>query len=69
MTSQEFTHSDGQWIVAFMYCHSPFVCLILVNAQKAKTQTCVDVKDISSTELIREMDFSCFTFTPNKPRG
>lgn len=46
MTSQEFTHSDGQWIVAFVYCHSPFACLILVNAQKAKTRTHVDVKDI-----------------------
>lgn len=59
MTLQEFTHSDGQWIVACVYRRSLFPCLILFNAHKAKTQT-----DIWSCFTSTEMDFSSFTFTP-----
>lgn len=62
MTLQEFTHSDGQWIVACVN-RSLFPCLILLNAQKAKTQTGVDVQDIWSCFTSTEMDFSSFTFT------
>lgn len=63
MTLQEFTHSDGQWLVACVYCCSLFLCLILLNAQKAKTHTGVDVQDIWSCFTSTEMDFSSFTFT------
>lgn len=63
MTLQEFTHSDGQWIVACVYRRSLFPCWILFNAQKAKTQTGVDVQDIWSCFTLTEMDFSSFTFT------
>lgn len=63
MTLQEFTHSDGRWIVACVYHCSLFPCLILLDAQKAKTQTGVDVQDIWSCFTSTEMDFSSFTFT------
>lgn len=59
MTLQEFTHSDGQWIVACVYRCSLFPCWILLNTQKAKTQT--GMQDIWS--CLTEMDFSSFTFT------
>lgn len=63
MTLQGFTHSDGQWLVACVYLCSLFPCLILLNGQKAKTQTGVDVQDIRSCFTSTEMDFSSFTFT------
>lgn len=66
MTLPEFTHSDGQSVMACVYCQSLFPCLFY--AQKAKMQPYVAVKDTQcsccrSAETFTVMGFSSFTFT------